>query len=200
MITAVAYTMPALAYPTDALSPVISQETVEYHYGKHLKTYVDNLNRLIRDTDFEGLDLIEVVESAPEGPLLNNAGQVLNHQLYFEQFTAPKSTPNLPKGNIAKAISYDFGNFDEFKKQMNEASIKLFGSGWVWLALDKNGKLAILSTPNGDNPVRHGMKPLLGFDVWEHAYYIDYRNRRAEHIDRIWEIIDWKIVNERMND
>ena len=194
----VGYHMPTLPYHSDALAPVISPETVELHFGKHLRTYVDNYNRLIKDSRFENMTLQEVIANAPEGPLLNNAGQVLNHVLYFEQFGTVPEKENTPTGNIADAIEFDFGSFENFKKQMEEASLALFGSGWVWLAQENNGRLVIISCKNGDTPIRKGATPLLGFDVWEHAYYLDYQNRRAEHINKLWDIINWKIVQSRM--
>ena len=192
------YHMPTLPYQSYALAPIISAETIEYHFGKHLQAYVDNYNRLAKDSRFEGMTLSEVIANAPEGPLLNNAGQVLNHVLYFEQFTPYPTKNNTPTGNIADAIEFDFGSFDNLKKQMEEASLALFGSGWVWLAQEENGRLTIVSCKNGDTPARKGMTPLLGFDVWEYAYYLDYQNRRAEHIHNLWDIIDWNIVQSRM--
>ena len=194
----VGYHMPTLPYRSNALEPTISAETIEYHFGKHLHTYIDNYNRLIKGSRFENLPLREVIAEAPEGPLLNNAGQVLNHVLYFEQFTPDAAKENTPSGNIADAIEFDFGSFDNFRKQMEEASTTLFGSGWVWLAQEENGRLTIVNCKNGDTPLRKGLTPLLGFDVWEHAYYIDYRNRRAEHIGKLWDIIDWDIIQSRM--
>ena len=191
------YQMPTLPYVKDALSPVISQETVDYHYGKHLQTYVNNLNLLVPGTPFEGKTVEEIVSIAPDGAIFNNAGQVLNHTLYFLQFT-PTPSQKEPSGELAKAIQRDFGNFENFKNEMTEAATTLFGSGWAWLALNKDGKLVIVKEPNGSNPIRQGMKPLLGFDVWEHAYYLDYQNRRSEHLSNLWKIIDWEVVKNRM--
>ena len=193
------YQMPVLLYPTGALSPVISQATIEHHYGKHLQTYIDNLNKFVADTEYEGLTLREIVAQAPPGPLLNNAGQVLNHSLYFEQFTPTPPGNNRPGGNLKNFIHFDFGNFDTMKKKLEEASSALFGSGWVWLAQEESGKLSIISCPNGDTPIRHKMTPLYGIDVWEHAYYLDYQNRRAEHVRRLWEIVDWEMIESRLN-
>ena len=191
------YNMPILPYSKDALSPVISQETVDYHYGKHLQTYVNNLNSLVPGTPFEGKTLEEIVSVAPDGAIFNNAGQVLNHTLYFLQFT-PSPQQYGPSGELAKTIQRDFGNFENFKDEMTKAASNLFGSGWVWLAMNKEGKLVIVKEANGSNPLRQGMKPLLGFDVWEHAYYLDYQNRRTEHLSNLWKIIDWKVVENRM--
>ena len=189
--------MPKLPYANNALEPVISQQTIEFHYGKHLQAYVNNLNNLVPGTEYEGKNLGEIVATAPDGPIFNNAGQVLNHTLYFLQF-APNPTQKEPTGKLAEAINRDFGSFDEMKKQLNAASVGLFGSGWAWLAMDKDGKLHITKEPNGSSPLRNGMKPVLGIDVWEHAYYLDYQNRRPDHVNAIWEIIDWDVVERRM--
>lgn len=191
------YSMPQLPYANDALEPVISQETINYHYGKHLQTYVNNLNSLVPNTPYAGKTIEEIVITAPDGAIFNNAGQVLNHTLYFQQFTpAPKQLE--PSGKLAEAIRRDFGNFENFKDQMTQAATTLFGSGWAWLAMDKDGNLSIIKEANGSNPLRQGMKPLLGFDVWEHAYYLDYQNRRTDHLANLWKIIDWKVVENRM--
>ncbi len=190
------YEMPQLPYAHNALEPVISQQTIDYHYGKHLQTYVDNLNKLVQGTPYENKTLEEIVASAPDGALFNNAGQVLNHTLYFLQF-APQPQKKEPTGKLAEAITSEFGNFESFKKEFNDTATALFGSGWTWLAADKNGKLVITNEANGSNPVRNGLKPLLGFDVWEHAYYLDYQNRRADHLKALWDIIDWAVVEER---
>ena len=197
--TRTGFQLPALTYPTGALAPVISQATIEHHYGKHLQTYIDNLNKFVADTEYEGLTLREIVAQAPPGPLLNNAGQVLNHSLYFEQFTPTPPGNNRPGGNLKNFIHFDFGNFDTMKKKLEDASSALFGSGWVWLAQEESGKLSIISCPNGDTPIRHKMTPLYGIDVWEHAYYLDYQNRRAEHVRRLWEIVDWEMIESRLN-
>ena len=191
------YSMPTLPYSKDALAPVISQETIDYHYGKHLQTYVNNLNALVSGTPFEGKTIEEIVVTAPDGAIFNNAGQVLNHTLYFLQFT-PQPEKNQPEGKLAEAIQRDFGNFENFKDEMTKAATSLFGSGWAWLAMDKNGILLIVKEPNGSNPLRQGLKPLLGFDVWEHAYYLDYQNRRTDHLANLWKIIDWEVVENRM--
>lgn len=191
------YNMPILPYAKDALAPAISEETINYHYGKHLQTYVNNLNALVKDTPFEGKTVEEIVAVAPDSPIFNNAGQVLNHTLYFLQFT-PQPERYEPQGKLAEAIKRDFGNFENFKNEMTQASTSLFGSGWTWLAVNKEGKLVIVKEANGSNPLRQGMKPLLGFDVWEHAYYLDYQNRRTDHLSNLWKIIDWKVVENRM--
>ena len=190
------YNMPTLPYATNALEPVISQQTIEFHYGKHLQAYVNNLNSLVPCTEFEGKSVEEIVKTAPDGAVFNNAGQVLNHELYFTQF-APKPAHSEPVGKLAEAIVKDFGSFDNFKKEFTAASVGLFGSGWAWLSVDKSGKLVITKEANGSNPVRAGLKPLLGFDVWEHSYYLDYQNRRADHINALWSIVDWDVVGSR---
>ena len=190
------YNMPTLPYATNALEPVISQQTIEFHYGKHLQAYVNNLNSLVPGTEFEGKSVEEIVKTAPDGAVFNNAGQVLNHELYFTQF-APKPALSEPVGKLAEAIVKDFGSFDNFKKEFTAASVGLFGSGWAWLSVDKSGKLVITKEANGSNPVRAGLKPLLGFDVWEHSYYLDYQNRRADHINALWSIVDWDVVGSR---
>ncbi len=189
--------MPRLPYPTNGLEPVISSETIEYHYGKHLQTYVTNLLNLTKGTEYEQKEIEEIVATAPNGGIFNNAGQVLNHTLYFLQFNTPRQN-NAPSGKLAELITRDFGSFEEFQKQMESAAVSLFGSGWAWLSVDKEGKLQITQESNAGNPLRQGNKPLMCIDVWEHAYYIDYRNRRADHVKQLWEIIDWAAVADRL--
>lgn len=191
------YEMPKLPYVSYALEPVISQQTINLHYGKHLQTYVNNLNNLVPGTEYEGKTVKEIVATAPDGAIFNNAGQVLNHTLYFLQL-APRPMKKEPEGKLGEAIKRDFGSFENFKKEFTAAAVGLFGSGWAWLSVDKEGKLHITKEENGSNPVRAGLKPLLGFDVWEHAYYLDYQNRRADHIRVLWHIIDWDTVERRM--
>ena len=191
------YEMPKLPYAHEALEPVISQQTVDFHYGKHLQAYVNNLNNLVPGTEYEGKTVEEIVATAPDGAVFNNAGQVLNHTLYFLQFT-PNPSRKEPAGKLREAIDRDFGSFENMKKELNAAATGLFGSGWAWLAVDKDGKLHITKEANGSNPLRKGMTPLLGFDVWEHAYYLDFQNRRADHIQALWDIIDWETVEKRM--
>lgn len=186
--------MPALRYEAGALAPVISEATIGYHYGKHLQTYVNNLNNLIKGTEYEQSTL-EKIAAESTGALANNAGQVLNHTLYFEQFApAPAAAPS---GKLLEAIVRDFGSFDEMKAKMTAAASTLFGSGWAWLCADAEGVLSILQMPNADNPLRHGLKPLLTFDVWEHAYYLDYQNRRPDYLAALWTIIDWTVIASR---
>ena len=184
-----------LPYSADALEPVISAMTIEFHHGKHLATYVKNLNTLLPGTKYENLPLEEIVKEA-DGGVLNNAGQILNHNLYFSQFSAPKQD-NAPIGRLAEAIDRQFGSFDSFKEDFQKQGTTLFGSGWVWLSTDKEGNLRITQEANALNPVRHGLIPLLTFDVWEHAYYLDYQNRRPDHIAALWQIIDWRVIDNR---
>ena len=185
----------ALPYAMDALEPVISKQTLEFHHGKHLAGYVNNLNGLLEGSPLAGLPLVEMVCKA-EGGMLNNAGQILNHNLYFEQFSAPKAD-NAPKGKLAEAIVRDFGSFEAFKEAFQKGGATLFGSGWVWLSADKDGKLVITQEANAANPVQKGLKPLLTFDVWEHAYYLDYQNRRPDHLAALWQIVDWEVIEKR---
>ena len=186
----------ALPYADNALELVISKETIGFHHGKHLLTYVNNLNGLLEGSPLAGLPLEEIVMKA-EGGILNNAGQILNHELYFGQFAAPKEN-NQPAGKIAEAIIRDFGSFEVFKEEFQKKGATLFGSGWVWLSADKDGKLVITQETNAANPVQRGLKPLLTFDVWEHAYYLDYQNRRPDHLAALWQIVNWEVVESRL--
>ena len=187
-------TLMALPYAPDALEPVISKETIAFHHGKHLAGYVNNLNGLLEGSPLAGWPLEEIVLKA-EGGMLNNAGQILNHELYFAQFSGdPKSAPI---GKIAEAITRDFGSFEAFKEEFQKKGATLFGSGWVWLSADKDGKLVITQEPNAANPIQKGLKPLLTFDVWEHAYYLDYQNRRPDHLAALWQIVDWTVIEDR---
>ena len=195
----------ALPYANDALEPVISKQTLEFHHGKHLAAYVNNLNALLPGSGFEEASLEEIVCKATGG-ILNNAGQILNHELYFGQFfdkrsgkaerTAPKAD-NAPTGKLAEAIVRDFGSFEAFKDVFQKSGATLFGSGWVWLSADKDGKLVITQEVNAANPIQKGLKPLLTFDVWEHAYYLDYQNRRPDHLAALWQIINWEVIEGR---
>lgn len=190
------HNMPILPYDADSLYPIISKESVEYHFGKHLQAYINNLNSLIAGTEFADKSLEEIIMSAPDGPIFNNAGQVLNHTLYFLQFS-PSPIKNEPDGKLKDAINNSFGNFENFKKEFSDAATTLFGSGWAWLAANKDGKLVITKESNAGIPLRNGMIPLMCIDVWEHAYYIDYRNKRTEYIKELWKIIDWNIIEKR---
>jgi len=201
------FTLINLPYSLDSLAPVISRQTLEFHYGKHLQAYVDNLNKLIAGTELEGKSLedILVIPVAPNvipsaasvsPAIFNNAGQVLNHEMYFTQFSPSPSLP-APTGNLAKQIEKQWGSFDAFKSDFESKGTTLFGSGWAWLQANAEGALSIAQYANADNPVAHGFKPLLTFDVWEHAYYLDYQNRRAAHLHELWKIVDWKVVEGR---
>ena len=191
------YELTALPYAADALEPVISKETIGFHHGKHLLAYVNNLNGLLEGSPLADLPLEEIVKRA-EGGILNNAGQILNHEMYFQQFQA-SGVDNLPVGKTAAAIVRDFGSFDAFKEEFQKKGATLFGSGWVWLSADADGKLVITQEPNAANPVQRGLKPLLTFDVWEHAYYLDYQNRRADHLAALWQIVNWDVVERRLS-
>lgn len=188
------YTQPNLPYSSNALEPVISQETVEYHYGKHEKAYIDNLNKLIEGTEFEDMELEDVIRHA-KGALFNNASQAWNHIFYF--FTLSPDGGGEPEGELRRAIDGQFGSFEKFKEAFEAAGASLFGSGWVWLSRDDDGKLVITQESNAGNPMTQGLTPLLTFDVWEHAYYLDYQNLRASYLKRMWEIVDWEIVESR---
>jgi Fe-Mn family superoxide dismutase len=186
------FAMPTLGY--DNLGDVISKETLGFHYGKHLKAYVDNLNKALPGSGLEGLSLTEVVKKA-EGGMFNNAGQVLNHTMYFEQFS---NTPKAMSPKLTALLERDFGSVEAFKKEFEQKGATLFGSGWVWLSMDKECKLVITQQRNAENPVTMGLQPLLTFDVWEHAYYLDWQNRRADHLAALWQIVDWAIVEGRL--
>ena len=187
------FTLIDLPYALDALAPVISARTLEFHHGKHLQAYVDNLNKFIAGTPYEGMSLEEIVSKA-DGGVFNNAGQILNHNLYFTQF-AP-SCP-APTGHLKAQIESQWGTLDAFKADFVAKGVGLFGSGWVWLQADASGALSIGQYPNADNPVAHGLRPLLTFDFWEHAYYVDYQNRRAAHLEALWGIVDWGEIEKR---
>lgn len=186
-----------LPYEEKDLEPIISAQTISFHHGKHLQGYVNNLNKAVVDTPFAEMDIIEIVKKA-SGGILNNAGQILNHNLYFEQFCKP-SEENKPSGKFAAAIEEQFGSFETFQKEFEQAGTTLFGSGWVWLSIDKDGKLIISQETNASNPVMKGFTPLLTFDVWEHAYYLDYQNRRADHLHALWQIVNWTVIEKRGN-
>lgn len=188
------YEQPKLPYAEDALASAISAETVSFHYGKHEKAYIDNLNRLIKGTEYEDLPLEDVITEA-KGALFNNASQAWNHIFYFFTFSPDGSRE--PGGELRKAIDRDFGSLDKFKEAFVDAGVGLFGSGWVWLSRDNDGKLFITQGSNASNPMTDGLTPLLTFDVWEHAYYLDYQNRRADALRALWDIVDWDVVESR---
>lgn len=193
-ITAMKFEMPKLPYATDALEPTISKQTVEFHYGKHVLAYVTNLNNLVPGTPFENATLEDIVKKA-DGAIFNNGAQVLNHDIYFSSFS--QNGGGAPTGALAEAINTKFGSFENFKKEFSASSVSIFGSGWAWLVKDKDGKLSIIKEGNAGNPLRDGYIPLLAFDVWEHSYYLDHQNRRADHINALWNIIDWKVIEGR---
>lgn len=183
-----------LPYEANALEPVISQKTIEFHHGKHLQVYVNNLNNLIAGTKYENMSLEDIVKDS-EGGIFNNAGQILNHNMYFQQFSPDAN--GRPDEILLEAIQAEWQTFENFQKEFNAAAASLFGSGWVWLAADKDKKLSIQKESNAGNPLTKGLQPILCFDVWEHAYYLDYQNRRADHIAALWNIIDWNVIEER---
>lgn len=189
------HSMPQLPYSANALEPRMSEETINLHYGKHLQTYVDNLNRLTAGTAFEESDLEEIICKA-SGPVFNNAAQVWNHTFFFENL-APDPQP-MSEG-LKTRLAKTFGSVDAFKEKLLASATGLFGSGWTWLVENKDGSLEIVNTTNADNPLCGEQKPVLTIDVWEHAYYVDYRNRRAEYLAGLWELIDWQVVERRLN-
>ena len=183
--------LPELPYAGDALAPHISAETIEYHYGKHHKTYVDNINRLIAGTEFENLSLEDIVKKS-SGGIFNNSAQIWNHSFYWNCLS-----PNgggEPSGELANAINNSFGSFAEFKEQFTKTAVTLFGSGWAWLVKNSDGKLSIEAASNAGTPVKEGKNVLLTCDVWEHAYYIDYRNARAKYVEAFWNLVNWNFV------
>ena len=194
------FTLIELPYAMEALEPVISKETLSFHHGKHLQAYVDNLNKLLPGSEYEGMALEEIVRKAPAGPIFNNAGQILNHNLYFTQFKPAGEAVQRPEDALAAQIEKQWGSFEAFKAEFEAKGVGLFGSGWVWLSADEDGSLVITQEANAANPVQRGLKPLLTFDVWEHAYYLDYQNRRAAHLAALWQIVDWKVIAARYDD
>lgn len=188
------FELPKLPYALDALVPYFSKETLEYHYGKHHQAYVDNLNNLLKaNTEYVNKTLEEIIRSA-SGSIFNNAAQVWNHTFYWQGLNP---TPSLPEGRLLKAIEKKWNTIDTFKEEFSRAAIATFGSGWAWLVKNEQGELEILSTSNANTPLTSSKKPLLTCDVWEHAYYIDYRNARAKYIENFWKIVNWKFVNEQ---
>ena len=189
-----AYELPKLNYELDKLAPMISKQTMEFHYGKHHLTYVNNLNGLVPGTKFENANLETIIREA-DGGIFNNGAQVWNHTFYFQAFS-PKGGGE-PSGKFSEAIKKDFGSFADFKEKFSKAALTLFGSGWTWLVKKPDGKLDIIQESNAGNPLRNGHTPILTCDVWEHAYYLDYQNRWVEYISAFWNILDWKIVAGR---
>ena len=183
--------LPELPYARDALAPHISAETIDYHYGKHHKAYVDNLNRLIPGTEFEKMSLEDIIKKS-SGGIFNNAAQLWNHTFYWNCLS-PRGGAE-PSGELARAIAKSFGSFAKFKEQFTGAAVTQFGSGWAWLVKNPDGSLAVEATSNAGNPLKEGKKPLLTCDVWEHAYYIDYRNARAKYVETFWNLVNWEFV------
>ena len=216
------FTLITLPYPATALEPIISAQTLSFHHGKHLQGYVNNLNALLPGSPFEGLSLEAIVRrSGPSGDgavanpaVFNNAGQILNHNLYFTQFgdslafarndrkdarndSASAHANNHPSGPLAAQIAHQWGTFEVFQAEFVAKGTSLFGSGWVWLSAEADGTLVISQEPGAHNPLEKGRKPLLTFDVWEHAYYLDYQNRRADHLKALWQIVNWEEIERR---
>ncbi len=191
------FELPPLSYSPDALAPQISAETIEYHHGKHHLAYVNNLNGLIPGTPFENATLETMIMKA-EGGIFNNAAQVWNHTFYFSSFSP--SGKREPHGTLLRAIDAGFGSFESFRESFTKSAATLFGSGWAWLCMKPDGTLAVTQESNAGNPMRSGMVPLMTCDVWEHAYYIDYRNRRPDYIKNFWELLDWNIIGHRFDE
>ena len=189
------FTLINLPYADNALEPVISARTISFHHGKHLQAYVDNLNKLLPGTPWEGLPLDEIVKQS-DGAVFNNAGQILNHNMYFTQFAPSPASPD-QAGKLVKQIVKQWGTLDAFKDDFVAKGVGLFGSGWVWLAAAPDGSLAITQEPGAGNPLTKGLRPILTFDVWEHAYYLDFQNRRAAQLQALWPLVDWAVLEER---
>lgn len=188
--------LPELPYALDALAPAMSADTLNYHYGKHLQTYLDNVNRMIEGTPFADMKLKDMITKAL-GALYNNAAQAFNHIIFFKQLTP---TPTTISPLLTQALVARFGSVDAFKSEFSNAAATLFGSGWVWLALDANNVLQIVPEPNAGNPITRNMRPLMCIDVWEHAYYLDYQNRRGDYIKNFWNLVNWDYIEKRMQD
>jgi superoxide dismutase, Fe-Mn family len=183
------FQQPPLPFAMNAMKPFLSEEQLNYHYNKHHAAYFKNLNGLVEGKPEAGMTLREVVVQSPPGPVFNNAAQAWNHSFYWDSMKPGGGGE--PTGDLAAAIARDFGSFEAFRKAMSEASVKVFGSGWGWLAADKQGKLEIMPLGNADNPLKHGREPVLTVDVWEHAYYVDYRNERPKYVEEFWKFVDW---------
>ena len=189
--------MPQLPFEVADLEPIVSANTINFHFSKHLQGYVNALQSLVDGTEYEEKSVEDILKEAPAGAIYNNAGQIFNHTFYFLQLSAPKKN-NVPQGRLAQQINDAFGSFEEFQKQFTQAALTLFGSGWAWLSEDNEGKLIITKESNAECPLRRGLNPLFVIDVWEHAYYLDYQNRRADYVAALWSIIDWSVVGKRM--
>ena len=187
--------LPALPWAREALAPHISAETIDYHYGKHHQTYVTNTNNLIRGTEFENMDLVSIIRKA-QGGLFNNSAQVWNHTFYWNCLS-PKGGGE-PSGKLADAIKKSFGGFAQFKEEFTKTAIGTFGSGWAWLVQRADGNLGLVSTPNANTPLTGPDRPLLTCDVWEHAYYVDYRNARPKYVEAFWNLANWEFAASQM--
>lgn len=185
------FTLPDLPYAKNALSPHMSEETLNYHYGKHHNAYINNLNNLIKETKFEKMSLEEIILSA-DGPIFNNAAQVWNHTFFWNSLSPQGG--GIPTGKLLELINTEWGSFEAFKENFTKSAISNFGSGWTWLIQDKNGKLQIVNTSNAQTPMTTGSHPLLTLDIWEHAYYIDYRNERPKFINAFWSLVNWNFA------
>jgi Fe-Mn family superoxide dismutase len=188
--------LPKLNYQFNALEPYISQKTLEFHYFKHHQTYVDKLNSLIENTEFEAKSLEQIIKNS-KGAIFNNAAQVWNHTFYWNSFSMRRNTK--PTQPLEELINQKFGGIDAFKQEFTNQVLNLFGSGWVWLVQNEEERLEILSLPNAENPITQNKKPLLVCDVWEHAYYLDKQNRRADYVKDFWQIVDWQKISERLH-
>jgi Fe-Mn family superoxide dismutase len=188
------FTLPELPYAHNALEPIISERTISFHYGKHHQTYVNNLNGLVVGTEFENSELEDIVKKS-DGPIFNNAAQIWNHTFYFLSLTPNKGS--VPGEKLLKAINEGWDSLENFKAEFNKAAVSVFGSGWAWLVKDAEGKLSIVKESNAGNPITRGLTPLLTFDVWEHAYYLDYQNRRPDYVAALWDLVDWNLISER---
>ena len=189
-----AFELPKLAYSLEALAPVIDKQTMEFHYGKHHQAYVNNLNNLVPGTKFEHASLEEIIKSA-DGGIFNNGAQVWNHTFYFTSFKPDGGGE--PTGALAEAVKKSFGSVAGFKEQFSKAAATLFGSGWAWLIKKSDSSLEIIQESNAGNPLRNGFAPIMTCDVWEHAYYLGYQNRRPDYIKSFWDILDWDIISAR---
>ncbi len=195
------FELPKLDYAKNALAPIMSEETLDLHHGKHHQTYITNLNNFIKDTDMAGMSLEEIVHNSSKDKskagIFNNASQHWNHELFWKCMK-PNGGGSMPK-KLEDRIKSDLGSVEEFKKQFIQAGITQFGSGWCWLSIDENNKLVVSKTPNAENPLIHNMKPILGCDVWEHSYYVDYRNRRPEYLENFFEkLVNWEFVESHL--
>jgi len=191
------FILPELPYALDGLAPILSEETLSYHYGKHHAAYINNLNGLIAGTDFENMPIEDIISSSEAG-MFNNSAQAYNHTFYWYGMAPVKGGDNLPSNQIGSALNESFGDFESFKAQFSEIALKHFGSGWAWLLKNKDGKIEMKGMHDADTPIKDGDTPLLALDVWEHAYYVDYRNARADYIAAFWQLVNWEFVEKQL--